>query len=110
MVIRLISVSDSMYLPEVHDVFRAILGWNGDLGSIIRVHGQEFNSFRRTTRSTAVDRAPEPSICSSQGHDSVRTEMPTPTSCRPFSVLASRSRSSSASWIACDIMTIPLPS
>jgi hypothetical protein len=54
MVIRLISVSDHMALPEFHGVFRAILGWNGDLGYIIRVHGQEFNSFRRKTRSKAL--------------------------------------------------------
>jgi hypothetical protein len=54
MVIRLISVSDHMPLPEFHDVFRAILGWNGDLGYIIRVHGQEFNSFRRKTRLKAL--------------------------------------------------------
>src|ERR1700693_484124 len=44
MVIRLVSVCDHMPLPEFHDVFRIILGWNGDLGYIIRVHGQEFNS------------------------------------------------------------------
>ena len=43
MVIRLVSVSDHMPLLEFHDVFRTILGWNGDLGYIIRVHGQEFN-------------------------------------------------------------------
>ena len=43
-----------MPLPEFHDVFRAILGWNGDLGYIIRVRGQEFNSFRRKTRSRAL--------------------------------------------------------
>ena len=54
MVIRLISVSDHMPLPEFHDVFRIILGWNGDLGYVIRVHGQEFNSFRRKTRSKAL--------------------------------------------------------
>jgi hypothetical protein len=54
MVIRLVSVSDHMPLPEFHDVFRAILGWNGDLGYIIRVHGQEFNSFRRKTRSKTL--------------------------------------------------------
>ena len=54
MVIRLISVSDHVPLPELHDVFRAILGWNGDLGYIIRVHGQEFSSFRRKTRSKAL--------------------------------------------------------
>ena len=54
MIIRLVSVSDHMPLPEFHDVFRMILGWNGDLGYIIRVHGQEFNSFRRKTRSKAL--------------------------------------------------------
>src|SRR5260221_13148957 len=43
-----------MPLPEFHEVFRIILGWNGDLGYIIRVHGQEFNSFRRKTRSKAL--------------------------------------------------------
>jgi hypothetical protein len=32
MVIRLVSVSDQMPLHEFHDVFRIILGWNGDLG------------------------------------------------------------------------------
>src|ERR687892_2359711 len=50
MVIRLISVSDQLQLPDFHDIFRAILGWAGDLGYIIRIHGQEFNSFRRKTR------------------------------------------------------------
>jgi len=54
MVIRLVSVSDRMPLTEFHDVFRAILGWNGDLDYIIRVHGQEFNRFRRKTRSNAL--------------------------------------------------------
>ena len=44
MVIRLVSVSDQMQLPDFHDVFRAILGWQGDLGFIIRIHGQEFNT------------------------------------------------------------------
>ena len=53
MVIRLVSVSDHMPLPEFHDVFRIILGWNGDLGYVIRVHGQEFNSFRKM-RSKAL--------------------------------------------------------
>jgi len=54
MVIRLVSVSDQMQLPDFHDVFRAILGWRGDLGFIIRVHGQEFNSFRHKTHSKAL--------------------------------------------------------
>jgi hypothetical protein len=44
MVIRLVSVSDHTPLREFHDVFRIVLGWNGDLGYIIHVHGQEFNS------------------------------------------------------------------
>src|ERR1700738_4620363 len=53
MLSRLVSVCDHMPLPEFHDVFRIILGWNGDLGYIIRVHGQEFNSFRKM-RSKAL--------------------------------------------------------
>src|SRR5580692_408784 len=32
MVIRLVSVADQMPLHQFHDVFRTILGWNGDLG------------------------------------------------------------------------------
>lgn len=54
MIIRVVSVSDRMELAEIHDIFRTILGWSGDLGYIIRVHGQEFNSFRRKTRSKAL--------------------------------------------------------
>src|SRR6266446_5350521 len=54
MVIRLVSVADQMPLHEFHDVFRTILGWNGDLGYIVRVHGQEINSFRRKPRSKAL--------------------------------------------------------
>lgn len=54
MVIRLVSVSDRMALPEFHDVLCAILGWHDDPGYIIRLHGQEFNSFRRKTRSKAL--------------------------------------------------------
>ena len=54
MVIRLLAVPDHMDLPEFHDVIRAILGWDGDLGYLVRVHGQEFNSFRRKTRSRVL--------------------------------------------------------
>jgi hypothetical protein len=43
MVIRLVTVSDQMPLHEFHDVFRTILGWNGNLGYIVRVHGQEIS-------------------------------------------------------------------
>src|SRR5271166_1165086 len=38
-VIRLVSVSDRTDLPGLHDVFHAILGWSGDLGYLVRVHG-----------------------------------------------------------------------
>jgi len=54
MVIRLVSVSDQMELTEFHEVFRAVLGWSHNLDYIFRVHGQEFNSFRRITRSKAL--------------------------------------------------------
>ncbi len=54
MVIRLLSVSDQMELPELHQVMRLVLGWKSDLGYIVRVHGQEFNSFHRKTRSKGL--------------------------------------------------------
>jgi len=31
MVIRLVSVPDSLEIPQFHEVVRAILGWHGDL-------------------------------------------------------------------------------
>ena len=54
MVIRQVSVSDQVSLPEFNDIFCAILGWGGNLGYIFRVHAQEFNSFRRATRCKAL--------------------------------------------------------
>ncbi len=54
MVIRIVEISDHLRLAEFHDIFRTILGWDGDLGYIIRIHGQEFNSFRRNTRSKTL--------------------------------------------------------
>src|ERR1700683_3507266 len=53
MVIRVISVPDSLDVIDFDEVFRAVLGWDG-LGFIFRVHGQEFNSFRRATRSKTL--------------------------------------------------------
>jgi hypothetical protein len=50
MVIRVLAVPDSLDLPSFDEVFRSVLGWEG-LGYIFRVHGQEFNSFRRRTKS-----------------------------------------------------------
>ncbi len=54
MVIRLLSVPDHLQVSELHSVFRTLLGWSGDLGYSIRIHGQEFNRFRRKTRSKAL--------------------------------------------------------
>ena len=54
MVIRVVEISDQLRLAEFHDIFRTILGWAGDLGYIVRIHGQEFNSFRRNTRSKTL--------------------------------------------------------
>jgi hypothetical protein len=44
-----ISVPDSLDLPDLEEVFRTILGWNG-LGFLLRVHGQAFHRLRRATR------------------------------------------------------------
>ncbi len=54
MVIRIVEISDQLRLSEFHDIFLTMLGWDGDLGYIIRIQGQEFNSFRRNTRSKAL--------------------------------------------------------
>ena len=54
MVIRLISVPDNLQLHQFHRIFLAILGWEGDSGYIVRIHGREFNSFRRKTREAAL--------------------------------------------------------
>jgi hypothetical protein len=51
MVIRVVSVPDDTELTDLHEIFQAILGWSLDLGYSFRIHGKEFNSFRRRTRS-----------------------------------------------------------
>ena len=48
MMIRVLAVPDYLDLPEFDEVFRTVLGWDG-LGFIFRVHGHEYNSFRRIT-------------------------------------------------------------
>ena len=53
MVIRILAVPDSLLLHEFDAVFRAVLGWD-HIGFLFRVHGQEFNSFRRATRSRSL--------------------------------------------------------
>src|SRR5215472_13134847 len=49
MVIRVLAVPDSLELFEFDEVFSVVLGWD-NIGFLFRVHGQEFNSFRRATR------------------------------------------------------------
>ena len=53
MVIRILAVPDSLLLPEFDAVFRAVLGWD-NIGFLFRVHGQDFHSFRRATRSKTL--------------------------------------------------------
>ena len=47
MVARVFSIPDDIELTDLHDVFLSLLGWQHDLGFIIRVHGQECNSYQR---------------------------------------------------------------
>jgi hypothetical protein len=49
-VARVLSIPDDVGVTELHDVFLSMLGWQHDLGFIIRVQGQEFNSYRRRVR------------------------------------------------------------
>src|SRR6516225_7406542 len=53
MVIRVLAVPDSLDLFEFDEVFRAVLGWD-NIDFLFRVHGQEFNSFRRATHSRTL--------------------------------------------------------
>jgi hypothetical protein len=53
MVIRILAVPDSLLLHQFDAVFRAVLGWD-NIGFLFRVHGQEFNSFRRLTGSRTL--------------------------------------------------------
>lgn len=47
---RVISVSDSLEIRDLHDVFLAMLDWDNDPDFIIRIHAQEYASFRRSSR------------------------------------------------------------
>ena len=53
MVIRILALPDSLLLHEFDAVFRAVLGWD-HIGFLFRIHGQEFNSFRRATRAMTL--------------------------------------------------------
>ena len=50
MVIRVLAVPDYLDLSRFDEVFRTVLGWDG-LGFSFRIHGQEFSSFLRRTRT-----------------------------------------------------------
>lgn len=50
MVIRVLALSNYLDLSGFDEVFRTILGWDG-LGFSFRIHGQEFTSFLRRTRT-----------------------------------------------------------
>jgi hypothetical protein len=49
-VARVLSIPDDVEITELHDVFLSMLGWQQDLGFIIRIHGQEVNSYQRRFR------------------------------------------------------------
>jgi pRiA4b ORF-3-like protein len=49
-VARVFSISDDVEITDLHDIFLSMLGWQHDLGFMIRVHGQEFNSYQRRSR------------------------------------------------------------
>jgi hypothetical protein len=53
MVIRILAVPDSLCLFDFNEVFLAVLGWD-NTGFVFRVHGQEFNSFRRASRPVTL--------------------------------------------------------
>lgn len=53
-VARVFAIPDDVEITELHDVFLSMLGWEHDLGFIIRVHGQEFNSYQRRFRGKRV--------------------------------------------------------
>jgi len=51
--VLILAVPDSLLLNEFDAVFRAVLSWE-NIGFLFRVHSQEFNSFRRATRSRTL--------------------------------------------------------
>ena len=51
MMIRLVAVPDCLEAADFDDIFHSVLGWDGGTGYAFRIHGQEFNSFRRRTRA-----------------------------------------------------------
>ena len=56
MVVRLLSVSDDMELPALHDAFQQVLGWSGQLGYAFRIHGQEVKNAQRSKTVKVLSR------------------------------------------------------
>ena len=50
MVIRVLAVPDYLDLASFDEVFRSLLRWDG-LGFSFHIHGQEFTSFLRRTKT-----------------------------------------------------------
>jgi len=50
LVARVIAVPDDLDIRDLHDLFLAMLDWDYSPDFIIRVHAQEFASFRRNSR------------------------------------------------------------
>jgi len=50
LVARVFWVPDDLEIWDLHDVFLAMLGWDDGPDFIIRIHAQEFASFRRSSR------------------------------------------------------------
>jgi hypothetical protein len=50
LVARVISVPDDFEIRDLHDVFLVMLDWDYSPEFIIRIHAQEFASFRRSSR------------------------------------------------------------
>ena len=50
LVARVFSVPDDLEIWDLHDVFLALLDWDYNPDFILRIHAQEFASFRRNSR------------------------------------------------------------
>ncbi len=51
MIIRQVAVPNFLALTDFADLFHAMLSWESGAGYAVRLHGREFNSLRRQTKS-----------------------------------------------------------
>lgn len=73
MVIRVVSLPDSLDLPDFDEVFRAILGWDGQ-GFIFSVHGRSSIVF-------AAERSPRRCVISNFGRRKHFSTPAVPSTC-----------------------------